>query len=52
VPASTTRPPVVGCTPDSALSSVVFPAPFEPISATISPARTSSDTPFSTSMRP
>src|SRR5918994_4357491 len=45
-------PPVIGCTPERARSSVVFPAPFAPTRATTSPLRTSRLTPFRTSMRP
>ena len=45
-------PDRIGCTPEIARSSVVLPAPFDPTSATISPASTLSDTPCSTSMRP
>jgi hypothetical protein len=37
-------PLVFGTIPDRAFSSVDFPAPFEPTSATISPAATCSDT--------
>src|SRR3989442_7416813 len=43
-PPNRTRPPRPGTTPEMARSSVVLPAPFEPMSATISPRRTSSDT--------
>src|SRR5918994_6377381 len=45
-------PPVIGCTPERARSSVVFPAPFAPTRATTSPVRASRLTPFRTSMRP
>ena len=39
-PASTTRPPLIGNAPIAAFSRVVLPAPFGPIIAVISPART------------
>ena len=44
-PAKDIEPAVVGCTPDSARNSVVFPAPFEPTRVTISPSSTSKETP-------
>jgi hypothetical protein len=47
-----TRPAVIGCTPEIARSKVVFPAPLAPTRATISPLRTSIETPCKTSMRP
>ena len=44
--------PTADSTPDSVRSSVVLPAPFEPIRATISPRLTSSETPLMTAIRP
>ena len=51
-PSSSTRPPRSGMRPEIARSVVVLPAPFEPMSATISPARTSSETPRTAVMSP
>ena len=42
LPARRISPAVTGTSPITVLSSVLLPAPFAPISATISPARTSS----------
>ena len=52
LPSNVIAPPVIGCTPEIARSSVVLPAPLLPTSATISPFATSSETSRSTAMRP
>src|SRR5262245_55028816 len=46
------RPPTRDSTPETAISSVLFPAAFAPTMATISPAPTSNVTPQSTWMSP
>ena len=51
-PSSSTVPRRSGRRPQIARSVVVLPAPFEPISATISPWRTSSETPRMAVMSP
>jgi hypothetical protein len=45
-------PAATGTSPITVLSSVLLPAPFAPISATISPSPTSSATSCSTCVRP
>ena len=45
-------PPLTGCTPEMARSSVVLPAPLAPTSATSWPLRTSMSMPCSAWMRP
>ena len=52
LPARRMSPAVTGTSPITVLSSVLLPAPFAPISATISPARTSSVASCSTCVRP
>ncbi len=47
-PPMRTAPAATGTKPDTQRSSVVFPQPEEPSSATNSPGATSSDTPLST----
>ena len=51
-PSAVIRPVVGRSTPATVLSSVVLPAPLPPITVTISPARTSSETPCSTATAP
>ena len=52
LPSSTTRPRDGRTSPNTAFISVDFPAPFGPISVTISEASTRIETPWSTSMAP
>jgi hypothetical protein len=52
VPLKLTAPAATRCSPDTAASAVVLPAPLAPSSATISRYRTSSETPCKTSRLP
>ena len=52
LPSRRMSPAATGTSPITVLSSVLLPAPFAPISATISPARTLKLTSCSTSVRP
>ena len=52
LPSNTTEPDVTGRTPDTVLSVVVLPAPFAPMSVTISPSATSKLMPLIASIRP
>ena len=47
-----TRPRAASASPETVRSVVVLPAPFAPISVTISPSRTSRETPWSASTAP
>jgi hypothetical protein len=51
-PSKRTTPSRGGVSPEIERSVVDFPAPLEPISVTISPSSTVSDTPLSASMLP
>ena len=51
-PANVIFPALAGVRPEIERRVVDFPAPFEPISVTTSPASTVSETPFSASIAP
>jgi hypothetical protein len=51
-PSNTTLPVATGRTPEMVLSVVVLPAPFAPMSVTISPSFTWNVMPLMASMRP
>ena len=51
-PSNRTRPSLARGLPQTVISRVDFPAPFEPMMVTISPCRISTETPLSASMLP